>query len=92
LPIFDELGKRFRSINSVVVGKIDYTKNQIDHARIEKLPTVLFYPAEVSLDENDVGDSRKLFARNQIGAPSADNNELKDLYMIIVSYEYYIEI
>jgi len=45
-PIYDELGKKFKSIDSITIAKIDATNNVIGDIEIQGFPTILFFPAE----------------------------------------------
>lgn len=44
-PIYKKLAKRFKSVSSVVVAKMDGTENEHPDIEVKGFPTILFYPA-----------------------------------------------
>ncbi|KAG1668907.1 hypothetical protein FOA52_016076 [Chlamydomonas sp. UWO 241] len=44
-PIYAKLAKRFKSVDSVVIAKMDGTENEHDKVEAKGYPTLLFYPA-----------------------------------------------
>lgn len=42
-PIFDQLGEKFRESETVVVGKMDATANELEHTKISSFPTLKLY-------------------------------------------------
>ena len=44
-PIYSKLAKRFASIDSVVIAKMDGTENEHKKVEAKGFPTILFYPA-----------------------------------------------
>lgn len=44
-PTYEKLGKRFSSVDSVVIAKMDGTTNEHSKVQAEGYPTVLFFPA-----------------------------------------------
>lgn len=42
-PIYDQLGEKFASTESVVIAKIDATANELEHTKITSFPTIKFY-------------------------------------------------
>eukprot|EP00243_Klebsormidium_subtile_P010032 TRINITY_DN5233_c0_g1_i1.p1 TRINITY_DN5233_c0_g1~~TRINITY_DN5233_c0_g1_i1.p1 ORF type:complete len:536 (+),score=213.29 TRINITY_DN5233_c0_g1_i1:98-1705(+) len=44
-PTWEKLGKRFRSVDSVVVAKMDGTTNEHEKVNVRGFPTLLFFPA-----------------------------------------------
>jgi len=42
-PIYDKLGEKFSSDNTVVVAKMDSTINELEHTKINSFPTIKLY-------------------------------------------------
>ncbi|MCL4143535.1 UNVERIFIED_CONTAM: hypothetical protein GTU68_054316 [Idotea baltica] len=42
-PIYDELGEKFKDIDSVVIAKMDSTVNELEHTKIQSFPTIKLY-------------------------------------------------
>lgn len=42
-PIFDQLGEKFKDSETVVVGKMDATANELEHTKISSFPTLKLY-------------------------------------------------
>lgn len=45
-PIYKKLGKRFSSIESVVIAKMDGTENEHKEIEVQGFPSIFFFPAE----------------------------------------------
>lgn len=43
VPIYDELGEKYKDSESVVIAKIDATANELEHTKITSFPTIKFY-------------------------------------------------
>jgi len=68
-PIFNELGTKFKGIDTIAIAKIDATSNAIpDHIQIQGFPTLLFFPA---------GDKKNFI-------PYEGNRELDDLAKFVM--------
>eukprot|EP00475_Leptophrys_vorax_P013148 TRINITY_DN19507_c0_g1_i1.p1 TRINITY_DN19507_c0_g1~~TRINITY_DN19507_c0_g1_i1.p1 ORF type:complete len:596 (+),score=103.00 TRINITY_DN19507_c0_g1_i1:108-1790(+) len=44
-PTYNKLGRRFASVDSIVIAKMDGTANEYPGLDVEGFPTILFYPA-----------------------------------------------
>lgn len=44
-PTWEKLAKRFRSVDSVVIAKMDGTANEHEKVNVRGFPTLLFFPA-----------------------------------------------
>jgi protein disulfide-isomerase A1 len=42
-PIFDQLGDKFKDIETVVIAKMDATANELEHTKITSFPTLKLY-------------------------------------------------
>ncbi|GJP42080.1 hypothetical protein CLOM_g1672 [Closterium sp. NIES-68] len=49
-PTYKKLGKRFASVESVVIAKMDGTANEYHGLEVEGFPTIFFYPANKKSD------------------------------------------
>ncbi|GJP30345.1 hypothetical protein CLOM_g757 [Closterium sp. NIES-68] len=49
-PTYKKLGKRFASVESVVIAKMDGTANEYPGLEVEGFPTIFFYPANKKSD------------------------------------------
>jgi protein disulfide-isomerase A1 len=43
VPIYDELGEKFKDHNDVIVAKIDSTANELEHTKIKSFPTLKLF-------------------------------------------------
>jgi protein disulfide-isomerase A1 len=60
-PVFDELGKALKGVDSVVIGKIDATANDVDpKLEIRGFPTLKFFPANSKASPIDYNGDRSL--------------------------------
>lgn len=58
-PIYDEVGKAFEGVNSVVIAKIDATSNDVNPKYgIKGFPTIKFFPANNKLSPIDFDGDR----------------------------------
>lgn len=85
-PEFNKLGEEFKSVDSVVIAKMDATANEVDEVEVEGFPTLFFFKAgskEATKYEGGrtAGDMAK-YIRENVGvpiggaAPSKDKSEL----------------
>lgn len=44
-PVYKKLAKRFKTVDSVVIAKMDGTENEHPDIEVKGFPTILFYPA-----------------------------------------------
>ncbi|TXG73856.1 hypothetical protein EZV62_002435 [Acer yangbiense] len=62
-PIYDKLAKHLRSIESLVIAKMDGTTNEHPRAKSDGFPTILFFPAgNKSFDPVTVDSDRTVVA------------------------------
>jgi protein disulfide-isomerase A1 len=47
-PIYDQLGDKFKSDDSVVIAKVDATANELEHTKINSFPTIKLYKKETN--------------------------------------------
>ena len=45
-PIWDKLAEKFKDDESIVVAKMDATKNEIEEVRVDSFPTLKFFPKD----------------------------------------------
>lgn len=43
VPIYDELGEKYKDSETVVIAKIDATANELEHTKVQSFPTIKFY-------------------------------------------------
>ncbi|CAB3363638.1 Hypothetical predicted protein [Cloeon dipterum] len=43
VPIYDELGEKFKDSETVVIAKMDATANELEHTKISSFPTIKLY-------------------------------------------------
>jgi len=72
-PIYDELGEKFKNVDSVVIAKMDATANDPAGVAIQGFPTIKFFPAN-SDKVMDFNGDRSVdgfvdFIKNNAGVP-----------------------
>lgn len=45
VPIWDQLGEKFKSNPDIIVAKMDSTANEIESVKVHSFPTLKFFPA-----------------------------------------------
>jgi hypothetical protein len=45
-PIWDKLAEKFKDDDSIVIAKMDSTKNEIDQVRVDSFPTLKYFPKD----------------------------------------------
>ena len=45
-PIWDKLAEKFKDDDSIVIAKMDSTKNEIDEVRVDSFPTLKYFPKD----------------------------------------------
>jgi len=48
VPIYDELGEKFKDSDSVVIAKMDATANELEHTKIQSFPTIKLWKKETN--------------------------------------------
>jgi protein disulfide-isomerase A1 len=43
VPIYEQLGEKYKDRNDVVVAKMDATANELEHTKINSFPTIKLY-------------------------------------------------
>lgn len=43
IPIYDQLGDKFKDSETVIIAKIDATANELEHTKIQSFPTIKLY-------------------------------------------------
>jgi protein disulfide-isomerase A1 len=54
-PEYNKLGEALKNIPSIVVARIDATKNEVEGLKMNEYPMVLFYPAAKNAEPTSVG-------------------------------------
>jgi len=47
-PIYDQLGEKFSDNESILIGKMDATVNELEHTKIQSFPTLKLYKKETN--------------------------------------------
>ncbi|XP_061456377.1 protein disulfide-isomerase-like protein of the testis isoform X2 [Rhineura floridana] len=81
-PVWDELGKLYESSKNVVIGKIDYTANDILLVNLERYPFFRYFPAGsetevVPYKGEHTLDAFAKFLEEQIKARKKDSSKAK---------------
>lgn len=45
-PIYDQLGEHFKDDDSIVIGKMDATANELEHTKVNNFPTIKLYTSD----------------------------------------------
>ncbi|KAI1291814.1 Protein disulfide-isomerase 2 [Halotydeus destructor] len=48
VPIYDELGTKYKDNDAVVIAKVDATANELEHTKINSFPTIKLYKKETN--------------------------------------------
>ena len=59
-PTFDELGEKFRTVDTVVIAKMDATSNEHEKVDVQGFPTIKFWPGKDKSNPIDFDGSRDL--------------------------------
>eukprot|EP00245_Coleochaete_scutata_P003255 TRINITY_DN14759_c0_g1_i1.p1 TRINITY_DN14759_c0_g1~~TRINITY_DN14759_c0_g1_i1.p1 ORF type:complete len:591 (+),score=159.76 TRINITY_DN14759_c0_g1_i1:95-1867(+) len=70
-PTYQKLGALFKSVDSVVIAKMDGTTNEHELAPVEGFPTLLFFPANKKENKTSVSAGRTLKALTEFIKSSA---------------------
>ena len=54
VPIYDQLGEKFKDHPSVVIAKMDATANELEHTKVNSFPTIKLF-------KKDTNEVRELF-------------------------------
>ena len=47
-PIYDQLGAKFEDDDTILIGKMDATVNEMEHTKIQSFPTIKLYKKETN--------------------------------------------
>ena len=45
-PVWDKLAEKYKDDDSLVIAKMDSTKNEIDEVRVDSFPTLKYFPKD----------------------------------------------
>lgn len=79
VPIYDELGEKYKDSESVVIAKMDSTANELEHTKIQSFPTIKMWKKDTN-EVVDYNGERTLegfinFLEGKVEEPSEEEEE-----------------
>lgn len=47
-PIYDQLGEKFKDDETILIGKMDATVNELEHTKVQSFPTIKLYKKDTN--------------------------------------------
>merc|ERR1711887_452013 len=75
VPIYDQLGEKFKDHESIVIAKMDATANELEHTKIQSFPTLKFYKKDNSVVDYTGGRTLEALSDFLLGKDAVEKDD-----------------
>merc|ERR1712179_59703 len=75
VPIYDQLGEKFKDHESIVIAKMDATANELEHTKIQSFPTLKFYKKDNSVVDYTGGRTLEAMSDFLLGKDAVEKDD-----------------